>query len=350
MTEEHASDASDASSDASQGPAFSRLGIGDIDDILRLLRRTWPEQYGATGCPDFSAGYLHWLYAGPDSAKHLLYGCRLGGELVGFKSALYRPLAWRGHDYPAHLATHLTIAPELAFGMRMTVAGGLGRLQTIEGFDEDPSWENFDLLITYFEQTKILSRTARRRADRKGLHQSSAVFRQAIVSPRRARAFLPEAAGTLRDPEPADMPELSRMMREMAGSDPVWQPSAEALWHHIAAAPQPWAKVVMQGDRLRGFFAGYRLDWVKGEQPSRMMVAELMAYRDPAALALLLRAALDHAEASGLRGIVIENATWIPDADRQAAGIIFTSREMNLLLRSPRIELPATERFILDVK
>lgn len=335
---------------AQGGIEYYRLRSEDLGEVLDLLRRTWPQQYGATGCPDFSADYLAWLYTGPDAGRHLLYGGRCNGELVGFKGALYRRIAWKDRIYSAHLATHLTIAPELPFQMRMAAAGRIGRLQPLEGIEEDPGWKKADLLIAFFEQDKNLSRNVRRAAEKAGLQQSSAIFRQAIINPRKARSFEPGATGSLRQPAPADLPGLLEMMQEMAKGGPVWQPEEPALWHHLTAAPHAWVRLVEGDDAPRGFLAGYRLDWLKAGQQTRMFVIEFLAYSDLPALALLLRAALDYCEAEGLRGIVLENATYMPEADRKTAGVIFSPREMNLLLRSTDITLDEIGGFILDIK
>jgi hypothetical protein len=326
------------------------LEIRDLEEVRHLLRRTWAKLYGKIGCPDFTSDYLRWLYDGPDASRHLLYGCRWNGELVGFKGALFRSIYWLDTHYTAHIATHLAIAPELPFALRVAAAGKLRCLHPLEGMEEDPAWETSDLLIAYFEQNKALSRNVRKTADRMGLHQSSTSFRQAILNPKTARNFMIEARGELRLIERHDMRDLLDLLQSMAGDGPRWEPSEPALHHHITTAPGSWSRLVEGNASPRGFMAGYRLDWCKGDQVNGIFIAEFLAYRDPEALALLLRAALDHVETQALRGIVFENASYLSTADQRAAGIMSTPREMGLLLRSKKIPIPGVENFRMDIK
>lgn len=327
------------------GLDFAWLGADDLPELLDLLQRVWPQQYGATGCPAFSLEYLRWLYGGPEADRHLVAGLRLGGRLVGAKGALYRQTRGPGEARSASwVSTHLTVAPELDFGQRMAAAGELSKLYTLDQ-PVPPGEANY--LISYYEDAKSLSRNRIRQAQKDGLACAETRFRQAILNPRQAKAAA-AAAGPV-DLQPATDDDWPALAARGTGADAlVWTPSAERLRHHSAAAPAGETLVARRDGAICGSMMTYVLDWLRDGNVTRMLVVERVEADEDDILAHLLSSAADRAGALGLRGTVIENPTLLPQSARRM-GVVPTARVMVAVCRS-RDPLPATERFVLDIK
>ena len=329
------------------GPEFVRLHEPDLPELLTLLQDVWPTQYGATGCPDFSADYLRWLYGGPDAARHLLLGCRLDGRLVAARGALYRRTHGPGgRPSVTWVSTHLTVAPDLDFAQRMAITAELSRVHPL---DVPVPADEGNYVISYYEDSKTLARSVIRRAQKLGLHCAETRFRQAILDPRRARAAAAAAEPAEFSPATADdWPVLSKATFRTPPDSLVWTPAPETMAHHATVAPGAEAIVARRHGILTGWMASYVLDWLRAGQRSQMLVVERIEAADDATLAQLLGAAVNRAAVLGLRGTVIENPTLLPDSARRM-GVIPSSRVMIMVCRS-RDPLPQVERFGIDVK
>ncbi|WP_298562242.1 hypothetical protein [uncultured Aliiroseovarius sp.] len=319
----------------------------DIEDILNLLGRVWPQLYGATGCPAFSAGYLKWLYSGPDAEKNHLLGFRdESGELIAFKAALFRSIRISGEIRSAWLTSHLAIAPELPFARRMEVSAALSRLH---GLDSDEKHVN----IAYFEADKPIARNARRLAVKAGLEVAEQEFAQHIVNLRKLRAF---DAGTddiqIAELTQNDCPDLVALMgNHSSDHGPIWSPTAEGLGHHLLNAPENFAITARDKNGVIIGAAGcYVLEYLRDDQVSRMFICETLIADDPAVANQLMRTAHAHATELGLRGIVVENATHLNADIHAACGLLKTPRRMIFAMRGRSLPDVSPTMFGLDIK
>lgn len=329
---------------------FSLLSLDDCDDILGLLRDTWPVLYGDTGCIDFDGDYLRWLYGGPDADRHLLLGCFKGDRLVGVKAALYRRLTVSGALRDGQLASHLAIANDLSLGERMTAASELSRPHSLTGFE---GWEGFaadTLSIAYFETDKPLARNTERSATKAGYSVTTLPFRQAIVNPRKLAAQLDSMdAPDLRPMRHEDVPDVLELMSR-SNADIRWSPSPEAFWHHTAMAPSGSATVAIRQGAITGMIASYPLNWLRDGQTTHSRIVETLAYETRADLLYLLNSTLEIARDTGSRGVVLENATYIDAETRKACAILLTPREMVMMIRAHTPLGAQPTSFAIDLK
>lgn len=317
-----------------------RLSASDTDEILALLQQTWPALYGATGCPAFGAGFLRWLYGGPDAAHHLLFGARDdAGRLIGFKASLFRSFSG---GKSGHIATHLAISPDLALGRRIGLAGNLSELHSLNLYPDS-------LNLAFFEGGKTLARNTRRAAEKAGWNVREVEFNQFVVNSRRLRSFDGASPTEIRPAEAECSVAVSALLRAQQ-ADLAWTPDAADLDHFRDCAPGALTLTAWDKGRCVGGLFGYELDWMKGGQISTMLICDILAAEDPAVMNVMMRKALDHAEARGLRGIVVESALHLNDQMRQAAGLLKSPRAMTLAVRSAAAGLPEIARFRCDVK
>lgn len=317
--------------------------VEHLDEIRALLDRTWPALYGASGCPRFSRAYLDWLYGGPLRDRHLLLGHRARGRLVGFKAYLFRPLRCGGAVIRGYIATHLTIDPALSFAQRAALAAALGRSHVVG--------DRAELSLAYFEDKRGLAQSVDRRLRSFGLVSTETAFRHAIVNPRRLRsaaAAMPAVA--VRAGRCADAEGIVGRLEVDVAAGLVVQPTARALWHHLSQAPGGRVFVVERDGRVAAALGCYVLDWLKDGRTSRLVVVELALVDEVGQLAGLLLAAANHAEASGARGVVFENSTYLSGDLMAQVGITPIPRVMTLAVRG-RDDLPDLSRgFLCDVK
>ena len=332
--------------------SFVRLSTLDIDEILGLLNETWPVLYGSTGCPHFTADYLRWLYGGPEAAASLILGCRSEGVLVGLKAYLYRAMRHRERDVRAHISTHLTIATGLPFGTRMSIAVELAKAHTLQDNLDSNFGVKGDAFLAFFESGKTLARTTDAALSASGIQTSRAPFRHAIVSARMLQTSVERVSGHgIRELLPSDMPVALELMEKACPLGLALSPSAASLWHQVTASPHGRAFAAEdRHGKVSGFLACYVLESVRQASKSRVVLIELVAAKDTAALAILLWAAAQHAANVGARGVVIENATTLPQHQFRELGIVPTTREMLCAVRSRDQTVQATETFLCDVK
>ncbi|AUH32283.1 hypothetical protein [Paracoccus tegillarcae] len=329
---------------------FERLTLENESEILALLQDVWPRLYGATGCPQFSADYLRWLYGGPDCSRHLLLGCREKGRLVGLKAYLSRDLLLDGQARSASLSTHLTIRPDLDPASRLAIAAELSRLHPLTN---DGAHDQRDALLAFFEGNKTLVRNITRMAMQQKLNLVSLPFTQAIVNVRKVNAAAAEFDNvSVRQIQLAGVREMvSRLLSIAPESQLVWCPTNAMRIHHLSQAPGSLV-LIAENDQgqVDGLLGGYRMDWLKNGSVTQMFIIESLITSGTATSAKLLAEAAQYSAMQGFRGVVIENSTMIEAADARRLGIMPTQREMILAVRS-RLPLPdPIKSFSLDVK
>ena len=323
---------------------FSRLSLADTPEICDLLNRTWPVMYGKTGCPVFSQAFIDWLYGGPDAEQHFILGCRdENGGLVGVKAALFRQMSFQGQFHPAFLATHLAISNTLPLGVRLAAASELGKLHALEMDAKNVS-------LAFFETGKAIARNARRSAEKSGLYLAEIEFQQFVVNRRRLMAQPQDGQISVR-PMQRDVAEVLVELRAGHAEDCLtWTPSPAALWHHVNAAPGAVALVAETEGKITGAVGAYVLEWRREEVVSKMMICDWITAATPGDLTALLRAVDGLVEGTGIRGIVVENASGLDESFVTAGGLLKSPRSMIMAIRS-KTSLPKTPAAYLgDIK
>ncbi|MFV0292946.1 MAG: hypothetical protein ACK5II_06925 [Paracoccus sp. (in: a-proteobacteria)] len=328
---------------------FERLSLANESEALALLQDVWPRLYGATGCPQFSLGYLRWLYGGPNAERHFLAGVRINGRLAAFKASLSRDLILCNKPTTGSLATHLTISPELAPEHRLAVAAEMSRLHTIDG---TPTAPQSNVLLAFFESNKTLLRNISRMAERQRLSITTSPFRQAIINARRVQAAATEAASTpIRHADiDNDIASIHNLLTDQPDKDLLWTPSLSGLHHHLSQAPGAAVWIAEEAGECTGVLAGYQMDWLKNGVVTHMFIVEVLTARDPAATARLLATAVEHAARMKYRGVVLENPTMLAGATASKLGVIETAREMAFVARSHHPLPGGITEFSLDIK
>lgn len=95
---------------------------------------------------------------------------------------------------------------------------------------------------------------------------------------------------------------------------------------------------------------GYVLEWLRDDQVLRMLVCDLILADCPEVLTSLFGAAVDHALANGLRGVVVENAGPYGEHFQRASGLLKSPRAMVAAIRSRQAIKPEPASFLCDVK
>lgn len=323
---------------------FKPLSVEDAGEIADLLNATWPTKYGDTGCLVFTEDYLKWLYGGPDSDLNFLRGLRIDGKLVVAEAALFRQLSDGNKDWKAHIATHLTISPDLDLLTRIGLAAKMSTALTDE-LKED------QIFISFFEKSKGLVKSTKKIAEGKSAQKvKEFAFRQAIVNAKKTQALANSVNGiTVRTANKSDVPYIQTLIRK-SKSSLFLNSSSDALWHHFSNAPGAMYLVAERDSKIVGFISTYILDWIKNGQTTRNVVAEVILGESPEYIAVLLDRALEQAKSAGARGVVIDNTTYLDEIVAYDAGIVSIPKEMVLVARY-KDEAPSFEHgFLIDVK
>lgn len=323
---------------------FERLTTDNATEIAELLNATWPTLYGETGCIVFNEAYLKWLYGGPDQHNHFIRGLRVDGKLMVVEAALYRPLSDGNTDWDAHLATHLAISPDLSLMMRVAVASKIS-----EALKENLVYEG--LSIAFFEKAKGLVSTTKNIAkDKSSQLVEEFVFSQAIANARRVQMVADTASGiTIRPAQDTDMSAVQDLIRN-TDSALYLNSGEDALWYHYSQAPEALCLVAEREEKVVGFLSTYVLDWAKGDQVTRNVVAETILGDQPEILAALLNRALEQVKSVGARGIVFDNISYLDEDTARDAGILPIPKEMVFVTRGAKEPPKVGTGFLIDVK
>ena len=327
-----------------------RLSQFEIPEISELLNRVWPVLYGDTGCPFFSENYLSWVYGGPNATEHFLVGCRLGGKLIGFKAYLFRNGMFGGEWVRCYIATHLAIDANADMATRFELARYLSSLHVLTDDDGDIASPKGTVCLAFFEDTKSLAHSAKRIHTDSGIKSASAPFQQAVVDRFTLRNLKIPQDIDLRRATAADNSVLYLLLCTQNLNGFSWLASVSVIDHHYHAAPNSQVWLAERGGEAVGFLAGYTLDWTRQGKQSRMFVVETMIAADDLVAISLLAKASTHAVENGLRGVVVENPTYLGLDDPAACGVILTPRRMRAVARSKNNIDGFLKSFSCDIK
>lgn len=206
------------------------------------------------------------------------------------------------------------------------------------------------LSLAFLENAKPLAQSASRIHAAQGIRTESTVFQQAVVDRFTLRALAVSQDVRLRPATAADSVTLHALLGSMTVSGFSWRPSLEAMTHHYHAAPDARVWLAERDRQPVGFLAGYTLEWLRRGAVSRMFIVEtLVASDDPVAVSLLVEAG-NHAASEKLRGVVIENPTYLGFEDPAACGVILTPRRMLAVARAVDQAEGLVGSFFCDIK
>lgn len=336
---------------------FTRLSIADIPQISRLLMSVWPGNYGRMGFPNFREDYLHWVFGGPNSDKHILLGGKISDELVAYLSSLYRRIYYRGRTINGYLYTHMTISPHLSSQVRFD--GLIKMLHLIQdiyfssdcdliyGFSEERKGFRDNLMKLGETYTKIDFKNARQLA-----------FNQFLVDPGKLRKYLQEHSGEigklqLRPASDSDYAEITALFnRKGAEKGLSVQMAEEELRHHFHGHPDHRTFVTESNGIIKGFNNYYALDIIKGDKSCKYVVVELLVSEDTNGnyITALLQETINFAEEIGARAVVIENATYLNYDACKTLGLLATFRRMIMTVIPRTCLIDDLDGFMCDVK
>jgi len=269
---------------------------------------------------------LRWLYGGPQEQRAILLGWRLDGRLVGFKAFLSRDLLIQGAFQRGCLNTHLAIDPGLHVLDRVRIV----RDSTLAPWRPETFGRSIDVAYALFEADKPIVGPAERLLTSQGIEVAAGHFAQAVVG-------APTSRIAARRADVGDIATIAAL-RQAIPSDVKVEFSLDHLAHHWFNAPEAEVYVVDDGDRARGAIAVYRLDVLKTGRKTTIAICEQLLAETSEIACALLAAATGYRRRIEARGVVCENATYLPAEAQRACQIIPSARTMRISVMSRRAQ------------
>jgi hypothetical protein len=336
---------------------FSRLSIENIPQIGRLLMSVWPAKYGRMGFPNFREDYLHWVFGGPNSDKHILLGGKIDDELVAYLSFLYRRIYNCGRTINGYLYTHATISPHLSSQVRFDAL-----LKMLNLMEDIYFSSNCDLIYGFSEERKEFRDNFMKLGETYTkmdfMKARQLVLNQCLVDPGKLRQYIQEHSRTegncqLRPVSENDYAEMGALFDRIGAEKGLsMQMTEEELRHHFHGHPDHRTFVIESRGVIKAFNNYYPLEIIKEDKSCKYVVVELLISEDTNGnnITALLQEAINFAEEIGARGVVIENATYLDYDACKTLGLMATFRKMTMTVLPKSFSIDDLDGFMCDVK
>jgi hypothetical protein len=319
-----------------------RLSLDDIPEIVAFLNEVWGASYGP-GAPVFDAPYLRWLYGGPQQATTRLVGCRLNGRLIGMRVFLARTVAIGQQTYQALLNTHLAIHPTAPLSLKPRLFEELN----VRAWYDRTLFPPVDVAYSAVETRKKLAARAASVLTRHGVHVSVRVFAHTVVTTHRTDQVLRHHT---RRATLDDAASIARLHARQQATSTLSRCVTDAeIAHHWFAAPAGAVYVAENADGLSGALCVYSLNRTNGGSGFRVAVCEALLATEAGAAIPLLDRALRYQHRVHAKGLVCENATYLPTELQRACGLMPSLRQMYLVVAT-RTPVDIGAAWLIDVK
>jgi hypothetical protein len=322
---------------------LERLFVDDVPEVADFLNRCWGAGYGLEACPVFDARYLQWLYGGPQAETTRLFGYRCDGRLVAFRSYLARTVVVGGSQRLAFLNTHLGVDAAVPIEIRRQLVTAF----TVRPWQSRTEFPPIELTYSAIDAGKGLSAKLAGLYTGHNLNPAFSNFAHTLVLARRSAVAAPDR---VRRATLDDVPVIARVHERLALRCDVALHWTEAeIAHHWFAAPDSAVYVAENADGPSGAACFYRLDTMTGGRTARVAICEMLLADSAGTLSPLLDAGLAFQHRIGAKGLVCENATYLPLDLQRACGLVPSMRQMRFLVVTPdRVDIG--ERWLVDVK